>query len=388
MLTIYRKITLLALVLLLAFSGLVLGANDQEMPSTPQLKKGQLVRIGYLEGGPFMNYPPNLIAFVKGLADQGWLANPNFPEFDDPADAKAVWAWLAKNANSSHLVFVKDGFYSNDWDKELRAQTKEKLLKRLAEKKDLDFMIAMGTWAGLDLANDRHNVATMVFSSSDPIGSKIIPSADDTGYPHLHARIDPTRYERQVRLFHDIIGFEKLGIAYEDTPEFRTSAAIEDVEKVAKERGFEVVECYTLNGTPDVNKANKSVNECHETLAKKVDALYITNQTGVNVKNMPALMAPLLANKIPTFSQPGSNLVRLGALMSIAQAGFKYVGDFHARIAGQIFNGASPGALPLIFEDPPKISLNLETAGKVGYKPSVDIIMAADDVFKKIESPE
>jgi len=388
MLNCLAKNILIGMIVTALLTGMALTTMAADFPSQPQLKEGVKIRLGYLEGGPFPNYPPNLTAFVQGLAEFGWLEPPNIPEFSDPADAKSVWEWLADNAKSKHLVFVRNGFYSERWDKQLRSTTKEQLIERLGSKPDIDFMIAMGTWAGQDLANDKHNVATMVFSSSDPIGSKIIKSPEDSGFTHLHARVDPTRYERQVRLFHDILGFQKLGVAYEDSSEGRTYAAINDIRKVANQQGFEVVECYTKNGTPDIEEANTSVNKCHVELADKVQALYITNQTGVNNKNMPAMMAPLFDKQIPTFSQPGSSLVKLGAMMSIAQAGFKYVGEFHAQIAGQIFNGAKPGSLPQVFEDPPKISLNLESATRVGYNPSVEILVAADEVFKTIEQPK
>ena len=118
----------------------------------------------------------------------------------------------------------------------------------------MDLVIAMGTWAGKDMANNNHKTPTMVLSTSDPIGSGIIKSIEDSGYDHVHARVDPTRYERQVRIFHDLIGFQKLGIAYEDSVYGRTYAAIDPIEKVAKERGFDIVRCYTQSDIADWEK--------------------------------------------------------------------------------------------------------------------------------------
>ena len=53
------------------------------------------------------------------------------------------------------------------------------------------------------------------------------------------------RYERQVRLFHQIIGFKKLGVTYDNDVAGRTYAAIDKVEKVADETGFEIIRCHT-----------------------------------------------------------------------------------------------------------------------------------------------
>jgi len=319
-------VVILCLAVSLAFA-------EKEFSVHPNVKnKGKKIRIGYLEGGPFYNYPPNLIAFVLGLAELGWLESPNISPRKDEADAKSVWQWLANNVKSDYLEFVEDAFYCSNWDVKFRKTLREKVIKRLKTKRDIDFMIAMGTWGGQDLANNEHQVAVMVFSSSDPLRAKIVKSVEDSGFDHVHARVDPTRYERQVQLFHDIIGFKKLG-------------------------------------------------------AQKIEAVYLTNQTGVNIYNMKRLLEPLMKSKIPTFSQIGSRDVRYGVLLSIAQANFKYVGRFHAETAARIFNGAKPRDLKQLFEDPPKISINLYTAQIIGYDPPVDILGAADEIYQDIEEP-
>ena len=91
------------------------------------------------------------------------------------------------------------------------------VLDRLREQQDIDLMIAAGTWAGQDLANNRHNTSTLIISASNPISAGIVKSVDDSGFDHVHARVDPDRYLRQLRVFHDLVGFRRLGIALEDS---------------------------------------------------------------------------------------------------------------------------------------------------------------------------
>ena len=79
--------------------------------------------------------------------------------------------------------------------------------------------------------------------------------------------------------------------------------------------------------------------------------------------------------------------VKYGFLASLSQAGFRYIGEFHAEITAKILNGAKPGELPQLFEEPPKIALNLKTAETIGFDPPVDIMLAADEIYKDIESP-
>ncbi len=360
----------------------------QSYSTQPVTKDGKKWRMGYYEGGQYADYQMILRVIVEGLVKLGWV-KVDMPPNTQFASHKEFWDWLSKNAKSDYIEFVADGYYApGDFDKELRPKVREELLKRLAEKKDIDLMLALGTWAGQDLATPENTVPTIVASCSDPIKSGIVKSADDSGQDNLHAKVEPERYERQIRLFHDIVGFKRLGVVYEDSPEGRTFAAMDAVERVAKERGFQVVACNAPFSNISIQEAEKGVIKCYEQIAPKVDAVYITVHRGVSNKTLPSLLAPLYKHKVPTFSMLGSNEVRHGALMSIAQAGFKFVGQFHAETIARIFNGAKPRALDQKWQDPPKIAINLKVAEIIGYDPPVDIMMASDEIYERIEKPE
>ncbi len=362
-----------------------LAADKKFYPTTPLANKGAPWRIGYLEGGAYDNYPPNLIALASALADLGWVEKFTPPPNADEIDTRRLWTWLSQNIRSKYILFVPDAYWSNNWDNTLRARTKKELLRRLNETKDIDLMLAMGTQAGQDLANDEHKVPTIVMSTSNPLESKIIKSYQDSGLDHLNARVDPTRYERQIRIFHDIFGFKKLGIVYEtDTAEGKTYAAIEDVQRVAKDRGFEIVPCHAPWSNISEDKAKQAAQECVNKLAPQIDAFYLTNHRGITIANLENLLAPVYARKIPTFSQKGSQEVKHGVLLSIARAGFKYTAKFHAETIAKIFNGAKPRDLEQIFEDPPRIAINLKAAQTIGYDPPVDVLGSADEVYDTI----
>jgi ABC-type uncharacterized transport system substrate-binding protein len=246
-------------------------------------------------------------------------------------------------------------------------------------------MIAMGTWAGKDLANDSHQTNTMVVSASDAVGAGIIKSIEDSGFDYLHAYVDPYRYQRQVRVFHDMIGFKKLGVVYEDTVDGRSYAAIDMVEKVANERGFSIERCHAVSDIADVDKREKSYLGCFEKLSKKTDAIYVTVHGGVSARSIPKIVDIATSQRIPTFSQSGSEEVKSGILACLSQAGFKYVGQFHAETFAKVFNGAKPNALDQVFEEPKKIAINLKTAVAIGYDPPIEVLGAADEIYEEIQ---
>jgi len=385
-----RPLAKMLLVVLMGFalSSFQASATESQFSTSPTTNNGQKWRIGYYEGGAHNNYYDYLVATMRGLMVLGWLENREIP-FEKDRDTEALWQWLGENVKSDYIEFPKGAYYSAGWDQDVRNTTRDEIVKRLNEKSDIDVIIAMGTWAGQDLANDRHATPTMVMSSSDPVKSGIIKDVEDSGFDHVHARVDPFRYERQVEVFHDIIGFKKLGVAFEDSLNGRSYAAIDLIEKVAQNRGFEVVRCYTQSDIADKTLAGESVKNCFEELAQEVDAIYVTVQGGVNSETIPELVAIANEHGVATFSQLGSEEVKYGFLLSISRAGgFKPVGLFLAATAAKIFNGAKPRQLNQIFEEVPNLAINLKTAEKVGLYLYAAVLAASDEIYRDIEVPQ
>ncbi len=356
--------------------------------TAPVLNNGEKWRIMFYEGGPHSNYYHYLEATTLGLMKLGWIEKADLDKIQSKnKDTRRLWNWLVREARSDYLEFVEDGYYSANWDDKLRQENRAQIIEILRRGTDVDLVIAMGTWAGLDLANDEHSIPTVVMSTSDPVESGIIKSAEDSGYDHVHARVDPYRYERQLRIFHDIIKYKKLGIAFEDSIYGRSYSAIDTVEKVAADIGFEVIKCYTKSDISDTSIASQSVIECFEKLSKQVDAIYVTQQGGVNPESIPRLVQIANSNRIPTFSQLGSKEVQQGVLFSISRPGFKPAGLFLSATIAQILNGAQPRQLKQLFEESPSIAINLKTAEIVGLYLYADILAAADTIYRDIKNP-
>jgi ABC-type uncharacterized transport system substrate-binding protein len=363
------------------------GENDSfnYLPTTN--KTGKKWRVAYYQGGPSNNYYPYLQATIRGLANLGWLNIKVMPDNIRP-DTLDLWNWLASPNISNYIEFVSDAYYNANWDSNLRQRIKKTIIDRVNTKKDIDLIIAMGTWAGKDLANNEHKIPTMVMSTSDPVNAGIISSIDDSGYDHIHARVDPTRWERQIHVFHKTIGFKKLGITYEDTPTGRSYAAISIIENIARQKNFEIVRCFSKDDIPDKKVANESVIKCFEELVSKADAIYVVQQNGVNHETIPKLVALSNKNGVATFSQLGSEEVKYGFLMSISrEGGFGPVGRFLAVTMAKIFNGAKPRQLNQIYEEVPNIALNLKTAEEIGLYLNAEILAAADELYRDIQTP-
>ncbi len=384
---IQKFIKVFVVLLFACMSSYVAAETQQHFKSSPTTNDGQHWRVGYYEGGPYSDYQKVLTATIKGLMAKGWIKNDQIPSLKGEQTV-GLWQWLNTTMQSDYIEFVKDAHYSADWDDTARVNQKQQVIKRLKESNDIDLMIAMGTWAGQDLANNEHKTDTLVLSSSDPISSGIVKSLEDSGYKHIHATVDPDRYERQLRVFHDITGFRKLGVAFENSKNGRSYAAINVINSLSKELGFSVLPCHTKSDISDTRIAEQSVITCFQQLSQKVDAIYVTEQGGITEKSIPVLVRTANKHKIPTFSQSGAEEVKYGVLASLSQSNFKYFGKFHAETAAKIFNGAQPFELSQLFEEPPRMAVNLKTAEIIGFNPPILLLGASDEIYREIEQPK
>ncbi|KAA0892949.1 ABC transporter substrate-binding protein [Pusillimonas sp. ANT_WB101] len=359
------------------------GIPAQVFKTTPVNKAdGSRWRIGYVESGEYSEYPATLAAVIQGLQRLGWLTlDADMPR---GLSGHELWIWLSQHTQSKYLELVKDAWWQpGNFDAEQRAPMRQAIAQRIEQKHDIDLIIAMGTWAGQDMRQIGPPVPTIVGSTSDPLAAKIADSAADSGRDNLHTRIEPERYQRQVRLFHEIVPFKELGIVYEDSEAGRTYAAVSAVEQVGRELDFTIRRCHAQSSSISTEAAIDNALKCYQQLAdQNVEAVYVTTHRGVTLTSVRSIAHIFEKAKIPSFSMAGSKEVEQGILLSLAQADTTYVGLFHAETIARIFNGAKPRQLSQLWVDPPKIALNLGTARIIGFDPPVDILLAADEVYE------
>ena len=259
---------------ILLFLGLLLASTTgcAELPvshTAPTRNAGAKWRIGYYEGGPWRDYQAELLSLVDGLAALGWLEAGPQPTRPDNQDTAGVWNWLSTAVQSDYLTFVPTAYWSANWEETRRDANRTAAIEAL-QAQEIDLIIAMGTWAGLDLANDLHSVPTIVMSTSNPIEAGIIPGPQDSGHPNVHARCDPEEQIREIRTFHDIVEFNRVGVIYDyDAEGSRIYAAVPELEIVAAEKGFQIIRCDAQEYNLPQERLEAGVLACLETLADR-----------------------------------------------------------------------------------------------------------------------
>ncbi|MGE5372913.1 MAG: ABC transporter substrate binding protein [Solirubrobacterales bacterium] len=377
------SVSLLALLLTLWVPVL---AAKKENPLLPHAKPGGMkYRIGYCETEPFVNYSGTLYALIRGLEKYGWVKTlDGMPYTEGQSETAAMWDYLATHDVSPYIQFVPDAHYSLST---LEPTAGDRITNRLANQKDIDLMIVMGTKAGKTLATDKHKTPVMVFSTSNAVLAGIVKDINVSGNDHIWAHTDPERYQRQIIVFHDIFQFKRLGLVYENNEAGKIYAAVDDAKVVAREQGFKLVTepVEPLASEADRERYYRDMLALHQTLANQVDAYYLT-MSMIEPDHLPGLLQPFYDKKIPVFSQLGSEEVTAGALMSVARADFSDVGEFGAEGMIKMLNGVSAQKIPQLLQSTPNIALSLEVAKKIGYQPSFEILLAADEIYTKIDT--
>ncbi len=342
-------------------------------------------RLMYVEGGPYIDFPYIFKATVDAMKNLGIIEKTYPYDVVNENSTKNMWDWLAENAGGNYVEFVQDGFYSANWDEDVRKQNKIDILDRLNTTKDIDVVITFGTGAGRDMSTDEHKIPMLSMSVTDAVQAGIIQSKEDSGRDHVHGQIEVGRYERQLSIFHDIFQFKKLGVPVPTTDDGRASIAYNDVLKAGKTLGFEVVPC-DLDFYAQDTVAFNNLQQCISTLAPQVDAMYMTTNSGMQWDKMQALLAPIISAEIPSFSQSGLMETKLGVLMSIAQSSFDSEGIHGATALKALIEGAKPRDIGQTFEGPLGLAINLEMARLIGWNPPFEILVAVDLVYQKIHA--
>lgn len=353
--------------------------------TVPITKRGQKWRIGYIESGPRDTYYASLVATVESLIKLGWLSDNPIPPSKDGKRTDQLWLWLATKIDSQYIEFVKEAYWSKIAEPTEKAQVKAELLA-YQRKKGLDLIIAMGTPAGLliremsDNATEPYTIPTIIGSTTDAVGAGIVKSAENSGYDHLLAKVDPDRFITQLQLFYSIFRFKKLGVVYD--PEKPSTAGFSDVEKVAKDKGFALVTCHAKDGAKDeITLSEQELINCYEQLTPKIDAMYVTGLSGLTLNSLPDLIAPLNQYRVPSFVQLGTQFVEHGMLMTVSTLGYGYLGDFYAETIAKVFNGAKLGELTQILPSKFTFTINLKTAKELGISLPIEAIGAADELY-------
>lgn len=343
---------------------------------------GGKFRLAVVVSGPYWEFYDNLRALVDAFATIGWANKLAIPA--SITTTEELVTFLSDSNYSDYIEFPKSLYYDLNWGD--AAAGMEKALIKGVKKSGADLILAYGGVAGNEFSKlSSYSLPVVMDAITDPLAAGVIKSYEDSGKDFITCRVDPDQFKRQIRLFHDTVGFKKLGIIYGDNENGRIWGAVRDVEEVAKEKGFEIVRNTNVK-EEDTPQTTALYLKALEQICQSADAVYIGASAAITDYDiMPDVVRILDKYHKPSFALEGTIRVKQGALFSISLAGITRSGIYNAKKIARIFGGAKPRDLPQIFENVPSIAINLKTASDIGYDVRFDILSGSDEVYTQIQ---
>lgn len=335
--------------------------------------------LAYVDIDPYNETFRMLYYVIESLKDDGWISYDKLPfDPETDSDSLALMDWLADNATSEYMSFDKTAHYYTTVSTEEEIRTS---LQQHIANKDIDAILTMGTSPSAMVEGFGFDIPLLMYAVSDPVGSGLIVSAEDSGSEYYWAHVDSSAYARQMQYYFDTFRFKKIGSVYGDA----IVSALPDYRTIAKQNRFSIAE-YQLDResfadeelyyTELSNIYRKMVNE------DKVDAYILNTDVIPNAEKAAELMQIFYDAQIPVVAQVGSAYVKSGAaLMIVDPRDAVGAGPFVSNIIGSVFNGSKPCDLEQEYISSPFLTLNLDVADRIEYKPSFEMLIACEKII-------
>ncbi len=331
------------------------GQAAQRSAEVSKQTEQRVFTIAYIETGHYWSYD-NLLAGIKeGLKKQGWGAR---------------------------VVFPDELRVSLGWGDENRAHYREKA-RELLQRKDYDLLLSFGTEATQAvLAENNGRVPIVAGSISNPLVAGIVKSSTDSGASNFTTAFNTMAGQNMFLIFHQIVGFTKLGILYNNTEAGKSYSFVNDAREVGRDVGFSVLEYDKLSASETVDECLTGIKELHKLGA---DAVFLSDLNCVDLEAVDPspIYAYLDANKIANFSSTNRELVRNFAMMGLLLFDDRAVGNFQARQIIDILSGAIPGSLSMLVPYNYRLLINLEVIANNGIPMLPATLIEADEIFLK-----
>ena len=351
------------------------------IPVPPQTNPdGSPFTLAYIDIDPYPATGVILYYVIMGLRDEGWISFDSLPFDPGDTDAGALIDWLAEQELGPYIRFDKTANYYTAFQEELEIFES---LSGHVQNGSIDLILTMGTSPARMAKSFGLNIPIMMFGAVDPISSGLIKSIEDPGEPNIWAVFDPTAYERQLLYYYDRIPFYNLGIVYYN----EAISALEMYRRAADSLGVRVTESQISRID---QSTQESENAYYENLSAEfkrlvenegIDAFMLTTDIILDSGKVEQLLEVFTENKIPVFVQIGQHLVEHGALMNVSPMEVEGQGIFGARSITQALTGTPLNELPQEYRNSPFLTLNLDVADRIGFKPTFETLLASERIF-------
>lgn len=313
-------------------------------------------RLAAFESGPVNIFRESFYYFLKGLEQINLVKfDTEMPknksdENDNGEFTEELWKWASEHNTTKEIVFLKDGFYNANFDTSKRETILIDLKDRIANKKDVDAILAYGIIIVKTWIQSNPPVPTLVMVSIDPVADTTIKSKYDSGNDMVTVLIYDGFQKAQIEYYYNKLKFTSLGLIFENTIESRAFSRMSGILKFLRDNNITIKTCYS-NEIDTQQERERSILSCVNKLSKEVEAIYMTVHKGYSNRVADEITKITRDSKTATFFDFGHEYVKRGFLMSyFAEHYLEESGLEMAKRLQQIMNGKKPRELSQVYQ--------------------------------------
>ncbi|MGN1341296.1 MAG: ABC transporter substrate binding protein [Oscillospiraceae bacterium] len=340
---------------------------------------GRKFKMAFVDIDPYNETFRMMYYVIESLKADGWLTYDSLPyDPNTDSDTLEMMNWLADNAESEYMTFDKEvHFYTTVNTEE---EIYDTLKKHIEVIKDVDLVLTLGTSPAQMIQKYDFDIPLLMYAVSDPIGSGLIKSAEDSGDSRYWAHVDSSAYARQMQYYYDTFQFTNIGSVYGDA----IISGLPEYREIAEKNGFTITEYQVDRESMEENEYYKELGAIYRKMINEdgVDAYILNTNVIPSTEKAREMMQVFYDANIPVFAQVGSAYVSDGgALMIVDPRDASGTSPFVSNIIGSVFNGSEPGDLEQEYVSSPYLTLNLDVADEIEFRPSFEMLIACEKII-------
>lgn len=260
-------------------------------------------------------------------------------------------AEIAAVVGEDAIISIPEAFILTDDFKIEKAQSN---YSQLLES-EVDLILAFGPLSSLVIAGQiEHMKPTILFGAVDTELSKIPTDLSGSGIDNLAFMVSSRSFREDLMEFQTLTGFSNVGIAIDEV-----YAQVSDLEPI-----FQTI-CSHL-GVEHRTMTFATIDDLVNDL-EGIDALYLSGGFFLSDSDINRLAAILIEKRIPSFTSTSVDDVKRGLMATnTADENLDQILRRIALTVESFVNGTPLSEIPVYLDERTELTLNIQTAKKVG----------------------
>jgi len=378
-----RKNVIRVLAILLALM-LLLGS----VVTVAQAEEKKIV-LGYCESDPYVEFDTQLYYLLLGMEEYGLIdgvadkLNPAMP-------ARQMWHLVSAINDKDWKVHFSYDVYVSLIEKtysDLSEEEQGLLIDGMIADAGVNLMLTMGTSAGLTIAALPSGTPLINFVAADPFKSGIVANTATSETPNRWAHVDVDAFGRTIQVMDDVFDPASVGVVYADNSEAYIYSGADVLDEFCAAQGIEVHKQFVEDEFDEADYGTyvQQMHDAHAALADKIE-VYILTTSLLDAEDFEYVLSPLFEAGVPVYSINSSYDVECGALLAAEASDFPNIRRFGADTLRRYIEGEKLEELPQIYQTAPFLVINYDTARRIGYRPSFDMLLSASTIYSSAEA--